>query len=772
MYAIVFYTLLPCIVLALQCAETEPAKVANSTPDILLETPIQKQYHELLIAYQKTIGQKGSTNTNQKAKKKTTGKEKVSFGSLSLPQQTQMEMALELMARLDQPTYNSEDRALFAADTWQSLRLVDQEPSALSGIAPNMNTIFGKLFLARMLTTPTTDLERIETRQNAIKELCEDQLKTKEITKICASVKKVQEHILGLTNTEHPLYQKGLRIYLHDFFMRPVAKENKGWNRFSKLFGDVWYAAGPPLAILGLWSIWKKYKKETPGLWIGTNSIPKNFTDFAQLPVFTNQRDKKSTIQRSTELLPKRLDTAIQEANKSYDTVNSKTPTKYLPFLSIRQNRHRNKLNAANLKAQNLTALKSNSDPVENDFVNAGFSKKSIEERYNLDYRTIGALLTLITAYNGGIQVPGIMTWIRNRFRAANYFYDQLRALRTFFMATQHLKEILETTTALKKVSDEFDTVLMLNNPDVIKLRNLLMGPAFKNRALGHVLGGDAILAVDLLGKCKDIVLKGIGLLGAMDNYSSLAQWYTNLHASTTHPLCFAQLVKAPDPSIHITNFWHVLVRKEPHLNSIKLGAGSPKNAVVFGVFESGKTMILQAVALNIVCAQSIGICLAQSMQATPFASINIYANIKDDLASGRSLFRTELYRAQQLLDQIKQMNAGQFSFTIADATFTGTEAGAGQAAAYAVARFLGNMPQSIAIHATNFASLSILGNQNPQVFANYHLPTKLDNLVKESSYTLTPGTFDPTHATAIFKEEKLPASMIAEMEKYLAHTL
>jgi DNA mismatch repair ATPase MutS len=257
-----------------------------------------------------------------------------------------------------------------------------------------------------------------------------------------------------------------------------------------------------------------------------------------------------------------------------------------------------------------------------------------------------------------------------------------------------------------------------------------------------------------------------------MDNYSSLAEWYTALHTSSSNPLCFAQLNTAPRPFVHITDFWHVLARNNPHLNSIKLGSGSPQNAIITGVFESGKSTVLQAVALNIVCAQSIGICLAKEMHATPYASINIYANIKDDLASGRSLFRTELYRAQQLLDQIKRMPAGYFSFTIADATFTGTEAGAGQAAAYAVARFLGNMPQSVALHATNFVSLSILGMQNPTTFANYNLPTKLTGDAKQSSYALTQGFVDPAHATAIFREEKLPTAMIAEMEKHLAKTL
>ena len=121
-------------------------------------------------------------------------------------------------------------------------------------------------------------------------------------------------------------------------------------------------------------------------------------------------------------------------------------------------------------------------------------------------------------------------------------------------------------------------------------------------------------------------------------------------------------------------------------LNSMTLGGtAKPQNAIITGLFESGKSTLLQTITLNILLAQTVGICSAQDMVITPFASINMYANIKDDIASGRSLFKTELYRAVQLLNYIKQLPAGAFSYTAADSTFTGTEAGAGQAAAYAL---------------------------------------------------------------------------------------
>ncbi|MDQ5890578.1 MAG: mismatch repair protein MutS [Candidatus Dependentiae bacterium] len=622
-------------------------------------TPIQKQYEYLLIAFRQSLGvQKNDISQLQEADEPSHTKGFAS--SLSLSEQTQTEMAIELMAQLDTPNYDVANGAIFSPDTWQSLRLVDKEPSALSGIAPDMKTIFGKIFLARLLTTPTIDIQRITARQEAIQELCNNPKATQKIIDLCSDVQQVQEQLLGLTSKDHPLYDKGLRIYQHEFFFRSFGpRSKKVWNRVAKLFGDLWYTAG-------------------------------------------------------------------------------------------------------------LVAL-----PVLNIQGIIGYGKKStaeIEQKFGIGSGPmVAAGLALLTAYNASIQLPGIVTWIRERFRAMDYFYQTLYPLRVFFITTQKLKNHLASYPKLACLSDEIDAALTLNHTKTKKLRDLIMGRAFKSRFSAHKWGGDLILVIDLLRECRGNLLKGIGLIGALDTYSSLASWYTAYNNHAKKPLCFAQFKRTVDkPFIKIADFWHVLSRGNPRLNSLQLGSENPQNAIITGIFESGKSTILQSVALNVVCAQSIGICLARSYSATPYASINIYANIKDDLANNRSLFKTELYRALQLLEQIKRLPAGRFSFTIADATFTGTEAGAGQAAAYAVARYLGELPNSIALHATNFLSLSILGKQEPGHFTNYILPTIFDGKTIQT-YTLTPGTQDPQLSTAIFKEEKLPMAMITEIEAQLA---
>lgn len=623
-----------------------------------LLTPTQQQYELILIAFRHSIGHQETSHENGQPSIQASGE---LAAAPRLPLATQTEMALELMSQLDTPRGTQGEKAIFPPDAWQSLRLISQEPSVLSGIAPDMQTIWGKIFLARLLTAPTTDVDRIRARQKAIEVFSKDRTLLENIRAICNTVGQVQEPLLGLTNTDHPLYDKGLRIYQHEFFFRSFGPRGRqGWNRFAKLFGDVWYGAG-----------------------------------VVALPLLTT----KAVL---------------------------------------------------------------------------GYTRMSVEEierRFKANHLFVATIAALLIAYNAGIQLPGIISWIRARFRAIDYFYTTLLPLKVFFSATDRLHKIFRENAALQDLADEIDDELMIDHPKIKKLRAIIMGAAFNSRKSAHLRGGDLILIIDLLRDCQKTILKGIGLIGAFDAYSSLASWYLASKSDDTKPLCFASFIKnASAPFIEIDNFWHVLTRDvKPVLNSIKLGDGCPQNAIITGIFESGKSTTLQSVALNVLAAQSIGICLARSYTATPYSSIHVYANIKDDLANDRSLFKTELYRALQLLEQIKKMPQHHFSFTVADATFTGTEAGAGQAAAYAVARYLGELQNSISLHATNFLSLSILGAQDPARFTNYILPSIFDGKTVQT-YKLTPGIQSHKLSTTIFKEEGLPAAMVAEIEKQLAN--
>ena len=356
-----------------------------------------------------------------------------------------------------------------------------------------------------------------------------------------------------------------------------------------------------------------------------------------------------------------------------------------------------------------------------------------------------------------------------------NLYRRHLLPLRTLFNSMSACSELAAKLPELEPLKDEIDVETTKGSEDLRSLHSILCGPAFRQSdnafaetALKYLCAGDIIQAVTILKRQRQKLFTGCALIGALDAYLSIA---TLLNEKRSDGHCFmpASFVDSSTPYLQIEDVWHPSLRG-PIANTIAMGGSEPQSAIVTGLFESGKSTLLQAITLSIVMAQSIGFSSSSLTTLTPFASINAYASIKDDIANEQSLFKKELYRAVQLLEYIGQLPAGSFSFTTADATFTGTEASVGKAAAYAVARYLGTQPNNIALHATNFLSMSMLDTQNPACFSTSYLPTDFTDGKAAHSYRLQTGQEEATPSTAIFHEEEFPETMIHTMEHVLAN--
>ncbi|MGD1997823.1 MAG: hypothetical protein PVJ92_02815, partial [Candidatus Dependentiae bacterium] len=545
---------------------------------------------------------------------------------------------------------------------------------------------------------PTSDIDTITRRQNIITALRTRPHLTSKLRKLLVKLGKEQHHQIGLTDDNHPIYDKGLSPF---FLKRPVRQlasliegksfsnpdTKKGTDRFIKVLDDVWKIGGPITFIGGVAKlIANRHKLRDrsvimeiggPGFWYGGGGF--------EVPI----------------------------------SVKGILPKKLRPYAGI--------------------------------------------------------IIALASAWLLW-QAKNIGWSIRDRLRVFNYLHSQLLPLKALFKSMRSCRQLARMLPELQDLADEIDFKTTTKNKELDELHAIIHGPAFRQTRntkrdflLRHLAGGDVIHAIPLLRRARTDLFKGCALIGALDAYLSIAT-LLNEHQDGVQTYSMARFMNRSTPYLSLQNLWHPSV-KDSVLNNLTLGgSGMPQNAVITGLFESGKSTLLQAVTINVLLAQTLGIAAAQDMVLTPFASINMYANIKDDIASGRSLFKTELYRAVQLLEYIKQLPMGAFSFTAGDSTFTGTEAGAGQAAAYAVAKYLGTLPNSIGLHATNFLSMSELGAEDPETFATYYLPTTFDGNSAGHTYELQPGSEKPHQSLAIFYEENFPADMIARMEAVLAH--
>jgi len=634
----------------------------------------ENSYQCILGYLQQNTHEQSTTHTIEHSAT-TASTQPSSFSNYTLSEYALQEHALKLLAHHDAYA-NMQGTVTFPPEAWESLSLLHGTHNILSAI-DRTQTVLGRIFLAKLLTNPINDPSQILKRQALIKALIAHPELVQAIKHNLQVLSAEQNGLISLTDNAHPLYDKGLSFYHHQWIVRHLSK-TRLWENIAKLIGDIWFIAGPILysSVIG-------------------------------------------------KLLLKRLSHTRTELREK--ALGTKTPN-------------------------HATVWQRTKSKVFNEYL-------------------IDPTIALIILYS----IPHIMNvvrWIKHRSEAHRYMRNNMALLKTFFEKVQLLKELAAYFPELIQLSDEVDTGVVTTNPTLSQLKTLLKSPAFSHTSqvsYFHPYAGDVIAALPLLTKCHQELYKGVALIGALDAYCALATLYQEHTATDDTPFCFARFIKHPTPYLSVQDFWHPSLQKETVVhNSITLGGAQyPQNIILTGIYESGKSTILKSIALNVLCAQTIGICPARDFVCTPFSCINVYANITDDLANNRSLFKTELYRSLQLLKHIQKLPPHQFSFSTINKAFTGTEAGAGEAASYAVTRYLAKLENSISLNTTNFLSLTELAEKNPENIKNYYLPAKFNGSV-EYSYALTPGRQELQQTCSIFKEEQFPVNMIQEMEHLL----
>lgn len=231
---------------------------------------------------------------------------------------------------------------------------------------------------------------------------------------------------------------------------------------------------------------------------------------------------------------------------------------------------------------------------------------------------------------------------------------------------------------------------------------------------------GSILRAYAQMHELKDHFAGAMVAAGKVDAYLSVAKLFTQTEKYATG-FCFPEYAQTEKPFIAIHSFWHPIIGSNQTVtNSLALGTDNNRNnMIITGPNAGGKSTILKSVATCLILAQTMGIAPARSMTFTPFSSIATYLNITDDIGAGNSLFKSEVLRTQKLIDQIAQAKQGEFSFAVFDEIFNGTSPVEGTAAAYSVAKHLGNFEKNICMIATHFPLLTKLEQDSPS-FSNY----------------------------------------------------
>jgi len=356
-----------------------------------------------------------------------------------------------------------------------------------------------------------------------------------------------------------------------------------------------------------------------------------------------------------------------------------------------------------------------------------------------------------------------------NKVKALKIAHTKLKNAAMCIGCLTDTKELIESNEALKEnigcleqvkylfdgtssQSQEFDNLLKQLQSSTFAPNASQFLPVLLSR--GKILSS-AFLMLRTQNKLTDI----FQTLGQVDAYLSLAKLYKE------GKYCFAEYIENDKPYINLKEFWTPFIEPDKVItNDIELGADQIRNMIVSGPNAGGKSTILKAIMINLLFAQTFAIAPSDKLMFTPFTYLDSYLNITDDIASGNSLFKSEVLRVKSLLETIKNLEPTQFSFVIMDEIFSGTNPIEGQAAGYAIGKHLATIPNNISIIASHFPTLTKLEQDTNFIFKNYQVcVNKKDNGTLSYPFKLKEGKTTQTIAIEIMRTQNFEPQIISD---------
>lgn len=380
---------------------------------------------------------------------------------------------------------------------------------------------------------------------------------------------------------------------------------------------------------------------------------------------------------------------------------------------------------------------------------------------------------SLAASFYSGLFFRDGFDWARDNFSLELLLQKKLIIVTDFFRTLGNLKELLqhhpeflELCPAAKKIVKVLDT--LKNNRKVAKLFKLLNSNTFKGKASIFSHQGKVLAAYRLMHELKEHFEQIFLLLGELEAYLSCATLYKEF-ADQRVTYCFVTYKDKKTPHIQFTEFWNPLINTAKVIpNDIEMGGNQRRNCIITGPNAGGKSALIKGIVINLILAQSIGLAPAHHATITPFYSIATYLNIVDDIASGNSLLKAQVLRAQEMVILAETTPQDKFSFIALDEMFNGTSAKESKAAAYSVAQHLGMIENCMCTIATHFPLLTLL-EEKSNSFTNYKVSVELDPTKGiHYPFKVERGISHQHIALDILKQEGFDSSIIENASQFL----
>ncbi|MFA5074738.1 MAG: hypothetical protein WC436_01395 [Candidatus Babeliales bacterium] len=361
-----------------------------------------------------------------------------------------------------------------------------------------------------------------------------------------------------------------------------------------------------------------------------------------------------------------------------------------------------------------------------------------------------------------------------DKVKALKLAHDKLKNAAMSINCLLDTKQLIDKNQILKENFTCLNTVKYLfdgsssQNKEFDNLLKQLKSSTFKHNS-SQILAllisrGKILSSAFLMLKTQDNLTDVLQVLGELDAYMSIAKLYKETENNKNARYSFAQYIEQDNPYIFLKEFWTPFINPETVItNDIELGKkDSNRNMIISGPNAGGKSTILKSIMVNLLLAQTLGIAPCQEIILKPFSYIDTYLNITDDIASGNSLFKSEVLRIKSLLQTIKTLDPNKVSFVVMDEIFSGTNPKEGQAAGYAIGKYLAQIPNNISMVASHFPFLTKLEVDTNGIFKNGKVcVTKSQNNSLNYPFKLESGITDQTIAIEILRTEKFDHQII-----------
>lgn len=316
---------------------------------------------------------------------------------------------------------------------------------------------------------------------------------------------------------------------------------------------------------------------------------------------------------------------------------------------------------------------------------------------------------------------------IKNEIAVCNHLQDiliatadHIAALKNISSAINKHKSLVNNIPSFKPLADFNDTTK--HSAKLNKLLNILDTKTFTGEPSILSYTGRVLAAYELMQQVKDELAPVFAAAGELDMYVALAKLYNDREGKVARYCMVNFIANSTTPIIDAKNFWNPFINPDMVVvNDAKFDATQP-NSILTGPNTGGKSTVIKAIMVNALMAQTFGIAPSSSLTITPFAKLNCFMNISDDIATGASLFKSEVMRAKKLLDMVQTLQPNEFSFVIIDEVFTGTSPVEGEAAALRFAKLLGTYTNNISIIATHYPKMVDLEVETHGIYRNNHV--------------------------------------------------